>query len=291
MNKYEIKFQNFVEEFKKLPLEEKEYLLFKINKMMDTTEFSSKHCFNTFKSMVNLAERNGVELNNSKIMEIGCGKYSVFSGMLWQTIGIQSYVAIDKYCEPFLSDFWKEIYSSLFQSLIIKHHPLHNCLLNKDWDKILKPMSIYTGDYCDLDLEENLFDFVYSMAVFEHIEEPEKTVQNLFHTLKPGGISYHNIDLRPHEQNKKTPKHILSLSEEEWKKKKTNNNNWVFLNRLRSNDWIDLFKQTGFEILSAKTSNFETELTPNDLPTLNVKYQNYKLEDLNHAILNIVVKK
>lgn len=129
------------------------------------------------------------------------------------------------------------------------------------------------------------------MAVFEHIEEPERTVQKLYKSLKPGGISYHNIDLRPHEQNKKTPLPILSYSDEEWKVKKQNQNNWVYLNRLRSNDWIDLFKQTGFEIVSAKTSNFETELTAKDISDLHKKYQSYRLEDLNHAILNIIIKK
>lgn len=127
-----MKFQNFVEVFRKISLEEKEYLLFKINKLMDTTEFSSKHCFNTFKSMVNLAERNSVQLANSKIMEIGCGKYSVLTGMLWQSVDVHSYVAIDKYCEPFLSDFWKDIYSEVFQSLVVKHLPIHNYLQSKN---------------------------------------------------------------------------------------------------------------------------------------------------------------
>jgi hypothetical protein len=291
MNNFAKKFLSFEEEFKKLPLEEKEYLLLRINKIMDNTEFSSKHGFNTFKNIANLAKSYGVNLDNCNLMEIGSGKYSIFSGMLWQTENVQSFIAIDKYCEPFNSDYWKEIYINSFQSMIIKKHQLHNLILNKNWSEILKPVSIYKGDYLELNLDNNKFDFVYSMAVFEHIEEPEKVVEKLYNTLKPGGVSYHNIDLRPHELNKKSPVYILSFSDEEWNFLKTNKNNWVYLNRLRSNDWINLFKKFGFDILSVKTSNFESELTEQDLPNLDRRFQNYKLEDLNHAILNIVVKK
>jgi len=291
MNNFEKKYQTFFDEFKKLPLEEKEFLVNKVNKIMNTTEFSSKHCYNTFKNLLNLAEHNDFKFNDKKIMEIGSGKYSIFTALLWLSQNVQSFTAIDKYCEPFISPYWKKIYADQFEDYCIRSNSILNLLNTDNWGKIEKQMSIYVGDYTELDLPTGYFDFVYSMAVFEHIENPALTVKKMFDSMAPGSISYHNIDLRPHEGDKLSPFTILKYSSDEWKRKKTNNNSWIYLNRLRSSDWINLFEETGFKILRIQTSNFQNTVTEKEKASFNQEFWSYSIETLNHSILNITLRK
>lgn len=45
-----------------------------------------------------------------------------------------------------------------------------------------------SGNVYELTLPENSFDFVYARFVFQHLEEPELALSNVWNVLKPGGV-------------------------------------------------------------------------------------------------------
>ena len=49
-------------------------------------------------------------------------------------------------------------------------------------------VSFQLGNLYELDLPENTFDFVYARFVFQHLEQPEVALSNVWKTLKPGGV-------------------------------------------------------------------------------------------------------
>jgi ubiquinone/menaquinone biosynthesis C-methylase UbiE len=49
-------------------------------------------------------------------------------------------------------------------------------------------VSFSLGNLYELDLPENSFDFVYARFVFQHLEHPEKALENILKVLRPGGV-------------------------------------------------------------------------------------------------------
>ncbi len=290
--KYE-QFDNFFTGFKKLNIKDKEFIQFRMNNILKTTEFSSNHCFGVLNSMSNIATQYGIDLYNSNILEIGSGKYSLLTGLYWKYMNVKKYIGIDKFCNPFLSKDWEEMYKSKINLLprILGNKDLYEILDNDSWNKLNEFIEIYKDDFLNIKLKENTFDFVYSSAVFEHIEKPEDTISALYNVLKPGGLTYHNIDLRPHSAHKQNPIDILRYSTTDWKAKTLNSYNWQYLNRLRSSDWIELFETNGFEILDVKIRKFEEVSTDDIYNHIDDEFKGYSLDVLNNAIVNITARK
>jgi len=291
-NKYS-QFNNLFSDFKKISIEEKEFIQFKINDILKTTEFSSTHCFSCFNSMSDIATKNGMNLQDSNILEIGSGKYSLLTGLYWKYMNVTKYIGIDKFCNPFLSKEWEKVYKSKIDLLprIFGNKELYEILDNDGWENLNEFLEIYKDDFLNIDLKENTFDLIYSAAVFEHIENPEDTISTLYKILKPGGLTYHNIDLRPHSVHRQNPIDILRYSTVDWKAKTVNSYNWQYLNRLRSNDWIELFKKNGFEILEVSSRKFEEISTDDIYNHIADEFKSYSLDVLNNATVNITARK
>lgn len=60
------------------------------------------------------------------------------------------------------------------------------------FDLDIRCMSAYQLEFAD-----GSFDYVFSNAVFEHIDDPEKAVKEIHRVLKPGGIANIDIHLYP----------------------------------------------------------------------------------------------
>jgi SAM-dependent methyltransferase len=50
-----------------------------------------------------------------------------------------------------------------------------------------------TCELCDLPIEENALDLVFSSSVLEHVYNPERAVEEMYRVLKPGGYVYAEI--------------------------------------------------------------------------------------------------
>ena len=64
-----------------------------------------------------------------------------------------------------------------------------------------------TGRLTAIPFADGHFDFVYSYSVFEHVQEPERALEEIYRVLKPGGVSLHVFPAkwRPAEPHMKVP--------------------------------------------------------------------------------------
>ena len=111
---------------------------------------------------------------------------------------------------------------------------------------------IAPGNACNLDLPPATYDFHMSFNVFEHI--PPQTLRAILHEgdrlLKSAGVFVHRIDYSDHFSH--TDKSIcainfLQFSAEEWHR--IAGNRYMYMNRMRVDDFIELFQDMRHEIL------------------------------------------
>lgn len=74
-----------------------------------------------------------------------------------------------------------------------KNDWLKELIIKKDY-KVLDKIPDYNpdivGDIRFLPLEDNSADAIICIAVLEHVEEPQKAMQEIYRVLKPGGYCY-----------------------------------------------------------------------------------------------------
>lgn len=289
IDSYHKKFSQFLENFSKLDLKEKEYLFSMIKNDLGNTNDSSIKCYRSYKSNKSIMNQFGVKVKDSNVLEIGSGKFSLLTGFLWLLSGVNKYFGTDKFCNPFDSEFWVNIYRNQVLNLELsdKDNKLKKIVTDLDWNQINEKIEVFKSDFIELNFGTNSMDYVYSNAVLEHVSEPEEVVKQLHRILKVGGVSYHGIDLRPHSGDRSTPKTILKYSPEEWniiKPKKS------YLNRLRSSDWEELFDKYNLKILSSNTHEFEF-IDDSIYEEIAPEFRNHSLKSLRTRQLNIVVQK
>lgn len=96
-------------------------------------------------------------------------------------------------------------------------------------------------DAAQIDYPDDSFDFIFSITVLEHIVDPAPTIRNCYRLLRPGGWTYHNIDLRDHADFDR-PIRFLDYSQQDFEARQAGNN------RLRSSDHRRIFESCGFSV-------------------------------------------
>ena len=111
-------------------------------------------------------------------------------------------------------------------------------------------------DASDTNLAVDSIDFHTSFTVFEHI--PPEVLRRILNEgnriIKDGGLFVHRIDYSDHFSHSDptiSAINFLQYSDEEWNKYA--GNRYMYMNRLRHDDFIDLFKSVGHSIVEAKT--------------------------------------
>jgi len=124
-------------------------------------------------------------------------------------------------------------------------------LLNMTGIEYLAP-----ADATGLDLAIRSVDFHISYTTLEHI--PLKTLKSIIREgkrlLRPGGLFVHCIDFSDHfshSDNSILPINFLQFNDLEWAR--LAGNRYMYHNRLRVDDFADLFSQTKLRILSMDT--------------------------------------
>jgi SAM-dependent methyltransferase len=115
-------------------------------------------------------------------------------------------------------------------------------------------------DAANLSIPSESVDFHSSYTVFEHI--PPKALKAILkegnRIIKSGGIFIHRIDYSDHfshSDNTISPINFLKFSEDKWDK--IAGNMYMYMNRLRVDDFIELFQSSNHRILTN-----EPEVTP-----------------------------
>jgi SAM-dependent methyltransferase len=97
--------------------------------------------------------------------------------------------------------------------------------------------------------EDEVFDFVYSHSVFEHIDKPELAVREVVRVLKPGGIAYISVHSYTSHSGQHDPKILSSPGPTEpyWPHLRHEHEHTVhpnaYLNRLSLAQWRQLFTE------------------------------------------------
>ena len=155
---------------------------------------------------------------------------------------------------------------------------------------------IAPGDACDTKLEDNSIDYFTSCAVFEHIEPSilEEIILEGNRIIKEDGLFINYIDYSDHfSGSDKTISAInfLQYSDDQWKKYA--DNRYMYMNRLRHDDYINLLKSQGHSILAENTEIDERsqEILKAGNLKLDEQFMEKSLETLSTRGAMIVSKK
>lgn len=202
--------------------------------------------------------------------EVGTGRVPIAPISYWLmgakhciTIDLNPYLKIELIRESlkYISDNKEEIHE-LFGSLMFENRldsllsfyrsapPSLDTFLNFCQIDYIAP-----GDATKTKLNNQIIDFHTSHSVFEHIP-PEVLIQIINEgnrIINDHGLFLHRIcysDHFSHSDNTITPINFLQFSEIEWRK--YTGNRYMFMNRLRHDDFINMFQSTGHSILTTK---------------------------------------
>lgn len=97
-------------------------------------------------------------------------------------------------------------------------------------------------------IRDDTVDWIFSQAVLEHValDEFQETISELYRIQKPRGISSHLIDLQDHLAHSINS---LRFSNRVWESSYFRHSGF-YTNRLRANQIVATFQESGYEILS-----------------------------------------
>lgn len=129
------------------------------------------------------------------------------------------------------------------------------------------------------DIEGEYFDCFYSVDTLEHIPPASLTeVLAAARTrLKPEGITVHIIDYSDHYARGGGASRInfLRYSDSDWE---THNSRFLYMNRLRHSQYLEMFAQAGFQSIDADPFRLDIAEVPVD--ELDAKFRAMPVEDL-----------
>jgi SAM-dependent methyltransferase len=150
------------------------------------------------------------------------------------------------------------------------------------------------ADAADIALPDASVDYHVSTTVFEHIPgaDIERILIEAKRILKKDGVAIHFIDLSDHFQHQDkriTSINFLRYSEKEW-----NNiagNEFAYCNRLRASDYLDLFRNKGFETCQCETEvdDEARQILVNGFAVDSV-FDDYRLDDLSTIQFKVLLK-
>ncbi len=197
----------------------------------------------SFEIMRSVFERHGISIKGKTILEIGPGN-SKITGYNLINHGAKEVVLLDKFPRFQNSKRQRKFQDDELEFISRKYNlskqNFSNGLLRSGNIRFLP------CDLCDSDLVN--VDIIISKSVLEHVKDIEATIECMSKILGRGGYMYHNIDLRDH-YNFESPFLFYKYEEDIWNKYLTKEG-VSYTNRLRYDEYMDLFKKHSFEVVS-----------------------------------------
>ena len=158
-------------------------------------------CFHDYRDQLELSEKEfSVYLNGKLVLEYGPGDI-LGVALLMYAYGAKEVNCVDKFPLSRLSTKNIKIYASLLNSLDdIRRERAANAFNEKG-----RPESGFNGNIISYQLTKNglsdardKYDLVISRAVLEHVNDLDSTMLDISRSMKIGGISIHQVDLKSH---------------------------------------------------------------------------------------------
>lgn len=221
--------------------------------------------------MVDWAESAGVDVTGKTVLEIGTGHMVDLPIGMW-LCGARRVITVDlnRYLSPALvseaRNFVRRNVDRVVQIFAARQNPIFDERLRvligdsvPDRELLAAANIDYMcpADAANLPLEEHSVDVQVSHTVMEHI--PREVLSGIVlearRILRPDGLMIHNIDPSDHfahDDSTITRINFLRFSDSQWER--LAGNRFMYHNRLRARDYVELFEENGVHILKDERS-------------------------------------
>jgi len=267
-----------------------------------------------FRNAVNILKKirqHGYGINEKIFFEVGTGRVPLFPIAFWLG-GARKTITVD--LNPYLRNelildmlFYikndKEQIQNIFEDFLDIER--FNLLLDYSKSKSINKNSlmklcqieyIAPGDAAKSNLSENSINYHVSNTVYEHI--PLNIICNILiegnRIITNDGLFINNIDYSDHFAHidkKISAINFLQYSDKEWKKYA--GNKYMYMNRARHDDFVEIFKSVGHDFVEIEPNKNEIilEMLKNGKINLDEKFKQKENEILSIIGAKFITKK
>lgn len=205
------------------------FVVMKLAGLDNTSESSPDEAFADWQAY---AERQGLSFEGKHVYEIGSGRYAKLA-LRMLAAGARRVSMVD----PFAVGLDDPTHQAILQADCAK--------LGLNFPDAIDRLQVINTDVLALPPSEldDCPDFIISKSVLEHLHDPARVLQRCYEWLRPGGVTFHIVDLRDHYFS--YPYEMLTFSQNAWDRW-LNPKGGFHLNRWRLPSYLDAMKQAGF---------------------------------------------
>lgn len=147
-----------------------------------------------FEKMHDSLQRQGVSFEDKVVLELGPGN-SYINAFNFLLNGAKKVILVDKYSRQVNGERQKEFIKNEIEYVVKKYNIEKPFFIDDEFTIKSDFIEYIEGDILNLDLEA---DFIVSISVMEHVQNPRAVVERLSQVLSIGGFMFHHIDMRDH---------------------------------------------------------------------------------------------
>ncbi len=196
--------------------------------------------------MLERIRRFGLPLEQPVVLELGPGNsYIIPYNFLHH--GTRRIYLVDKYPRQSSSEKQKRFFREESVHFMRKYGLENVSYIDMDDCKpCTARLSYIEGDILHIDIPEHV-DFVFSVAVLQHVPDIVPLLEKLYSIMRPGALMYHIVDMKDKWHEFGTAFSFYRYSDKVWDGYLTNTSNYV--NRLRFGEYMDIFTKCGFDVI------------------------------------------
>ena len=234
-----------------------------------------------FEDSLTVFKRNNISIKNKTILEIGPGNsYMIAYNFLMH--GAKKVILVDKFPRTVKTKRQREYFEREIE-YISKKYGQKPFFVNNG--KIDREYIEFINKYLTL-TETNIkkVDLIFTNSVLEHIKPIEENISFMSKILNNNGYMLHNIDLRDH-YNFNKPFLFYKYSDRVWNNLLTKEG-ISYTNRLRYDDFVQLFKNMGLKTIYEKKQKENIADTK-----LCSEFKDKNKKDLEITFLSVLLQK